>query len=397
MRNEVIFSKIDNYTEARDVKNSGLYPYFRPSISAQDTEVVLEDNGRVLMLGSNSYMGLTTHPEVKQAAISAVEKYGTGCAGSRFLNGTLDIHKELEAELADWVGMDEALLYTTGFQVNQGVISTILGRHDHIFIDTHDHASIVDGASLSRANVHRYAHNNMDSLREHLETVPDDRGKFIVADGVFSMEGDIVNLPELVDIAEDNNAAVMIDDAHSIGVLGADGAGTASHFGMTDRIQIVMGTFSKSLAAAGGFVASDSATIEYLRHRSRAFIFSASMPPSVTASVLAAARIIRREPERLEKLWSNTTAMREGLQALGFNTGLSATPVIPLHVGDMMTLLKMCKLLEEDGVFVNPVLPPAVPPTDCLLRISLMATHTEEQIVTALAKLEKAGRTLGVI
>ena len=397
MREKSIFQRIDSFTYSHEGKRMGLYPYFRQIISATDTEISLKTGQRVLMLGSNSYMGLTNHPEVKEAAIKAIEKYGTGCAGSRFLNGTLDIHEELEAELAGWVGKDAALLYSTGFQVNQGVIATLMERHGHIILDSRNHASIVDGARLSMANIARYPHNDMDSLRKVLSRIPENKSKLLVADGVFSMEGDIVKLPELVELAEEFNVVVMIDDAHALGVLGKDGSGTASHFGLTDRVDLIMGTFSKSLASVGGFIASDSQTIEFLKHHSRALIFSASMPPASVASVLAALRVIKREPERIDRLWKNTGMMRTGLKSLGFDTGLSETPIIPVHIGQIMILLVMCKKLEEEDIFVNPVIPPAVPPNDCLLRISLMATHTESQIDFALQKMEKVGRELGVI
>ena len=397
MRNLRLFEKVDSYRESLDAKDLGIYPFFREIVSEQDTEVTLKGNRRVLMLGSNSYMGLTNHPEVKEAAMKAVAKYGTGCAGSRFLNGTLDVHEELEGELSAWVKKDASMLYSTGFQVNQGVIAAMAGRRDHVVMDKLNHASLIDGGILSTAKMHRYPHNNMEKLADILSSLPDDAGIFIVTEGVFSMDGDIVDLPEVVRLAEKYNAAIMLDDAHSLGVLGEQGSGTASKFGLTDHIDFIMGTFSKSLASIGGFVASDAQTIEYLRHRSRSFIFSASMPPASTAAVLAALKIIKREPERMAQLWKNTEQMREGLKSLGFNTGLSQTPVIPVHVGDVYDLARMNKRLEEEGLFVNPVVPPAVPPTDCLIRISLMATHTSEQICTALEKLEKVGREFGVI
>jgi 8-amino-7-oxononanoate synthase len=397
MRNIRLFEKVDSYRESLDAKELGIYPFFREIISEQDTEVILKGNRRVLMLGSNSYLGLTNHPEVKAAAIQAVSKYGTGCAGSRFLNGTLDIHEELEGELAAWVKKDAAMLYSTGFQVNQGVIAAMAGRRDHVVMDKLNHASLIDGGILSTAKLHRYPHNQMEKLEEILSAVPADSGIFIVTEGVFSMDGDIVDLPAVVGLAEKYGAAIMLDDAHSLGVLGEQGSGTASRFGLTEHIDFIMGTFSKSLASIGGFVASDAQSIEYLRHRSRSFIFSASMPPASAAAVLAALKIIKREPERVARLWKNTEQMRQGLKSLGFNTGLSQTPIIPVHVGDVLTLARMNKKLEDEGIFVNPVVPPAVPPTDCLIRISLMATHTSEQIGTALEKLEKVGREFGVI
>ena len=392
-----IFEKVDDFDASLALKQLGLYPYFREIVSEQDTEVWLKGNRKVLMLGSNSYMGLTNHPEIKAAAIEAVQKYGTGCAGSPFLNGTLDVHEELQAALADWVGKEQAALFSTGFQANQGIIATVASRHDHIVMDKYNHASIIDGARLSLARTSRYAHNDMAALEKTLAGLPANRGKLIVADGVFSMEGDIVNLPGLASLADAHGAAVMIDDAHSLGVLGPEGSGTAAHFGLTDRVHFIMGTFSKSLASIGGFIASDHRSIEFLRHNARALIFSASMPPASAAAALAAVRIIRREPERIARLWRNTEWMRQGLKDLGFDTRSSETPIIPVYVGSMDLLLRMTKQLEEEGVFVNPVLPPAVPPTDCLLRLSLMATHTESQIEFALEKMGQAGRALGVV
>ncbi len=397
MRNKAIFNKVDSYTRSEEAKKAGVYPYFREIISEQDTEVYLIGNRKVLMLGSNSYMGLTNHPEVKKASQEAIEKYGTGCAGSRFLNGTLDIHRELEEELAEFVGKDAALLYSTGFSVNQGVIATLTGRHDHVILDSLNHASIIDGARLSMAKVHRYRHNDMVELERVLKSIPEEKGKFIVADGVFSMDGDIADLPRMVELAQKYNAVVMMDDAHSLGVLGHNGRGTADHFGLTDKVDLIMGTFSKSLASIGGFVASDHKTIEFLRHHSRALIFSASMAPASAASALAALRIIKREPERLEQLWENTKMMKEGLEALGYDTGLSETPVLPVMIGDVENVFVMCKMLEDEGVFINPVIPPAVPANESLIRISLMATHTKEQIDFALGKLESIGKKLGVI
>ncbi len=397
MRNPRIFDEIDSFVFSIEGKKLGLYPYFREIISEQDTEVFIRGNKKLLMLGSNSYLGLTNHPEIKEAARAAIQKYGTGCAGSRFLNGTLDIHEELESELAAWVGKEAALLYSTGFQVNQGVIATVLSGRDHILMDTYNHASIIDGAKLSMAKISWYAHNDMDDLEEILSGIPENKGKFIVSDGIFSMEGDIVKLPQLVELAEEFNAVLMIDDAHALGVLGDQGSGTSAHFGMTDKVDFIMGTFSKSLASIGGFIASDKQTIEFLKHHSRALIFSASMPPASVAAVLAALKIIKREPERIETLWNNTRMMKEGLLSMGLDTGLSESPIIPVHIGKIPTLMVMCKRLEDEGVFVNPAIPPAVPPNDCLFRISLMATHTESQIAFALEKIEKVGKELGVI
>ncbi len=391
-----LLKKVRDYDDARQVKESGLYPYFRPVSSAQDTEVQM--NGEdVLMLGSNSYLGLTTHPKIREAVKDAVEKYGSGCAGSRFLNGTLDIHLELEEKLADLVDKEAVALYSTGFQVNLGVISCLVGRGDYVITDKSDHASIVDGCLLSFGDLLRFTHNDMESLEDRLSQLDPEDGKMIVIDGVFSMEGDIAPLPQIVELAEEHNAVVMVDDAHAIGVLGEEGSGTSNHFGLTDRVHLIMGTFSKSLASLGGFIAADKQTIEYLRHNSRSLIFSASMSPANTAAVLAALEIMRNEPERLDKLWDNTKMMREGLEDLGYDLGESETPILPVYLGDGEVCLKMCKLLEREGIFVNPVVPPAVPPNSSLLRISLMATHTESQIRRAIETLGQIGRQLGII
>lgn len=397
MRTKAIFDRADGYQRAIIARSEGVYPYFREIMSEQDTEVYLKGGKKVLMLGSNSYMGLTNHPEVKDAAIAAIKKYGTGCAGSPFLNGTLDIHKELEHALAEFVEKEAALIYSTGFQVNQGVIGTMTGRHDFIFLDSLNHASIIDGARLSLATLKRYRHNDMEDLERALASVPREKGKFIVADGIFSMDGDILKLPELVNIAEKYEAVVMVDDAHSLGVLGKGGRGTANHFGLNDKVDLIMGTFSKSLASIGGFIASDAQTIEFLKHHSRSLIFAASMPPASAASALAALRIIKREPERVAKLWRNTEIMREGLKALGYNTGLSETPVIPFFIGADEKAFVMCKRLEEEGIFINPVINPAVKKNEALIRVSLMANHTEAQIHFALEKFKNIGKELGII
>ncbi len=391
-----LLSKVRKFRDAEQVRSAGLYPYFRPISSAQDTEVMLNGH-KVIMMGSNSYLGLTNNPEIKEAVKHAVEKYGSGCAGSRFLNGTLDIHLELEAELAALVGKEAAVLYSTGFQTNLGIISALVGRGEYVVTDREDHASIVDGCMLSYGEFVRYAHNDMEALAERLRECEPDAGKLIAVDGVFSMTGDIADLPTICDLAAEHAAVVMVDDAHGIGVLGEQGAGTTNHFGLSDEVQVIMGTFSKSLASLGGFAAADAKTIEYLKHRSRALIFSASISPANTAAALCALRIMKREPERIERLWRNTQMMRQGLLEQGFDTGNGQTPIIPVHVGTMETCFKMCKGLEQEGVFVNPVVPPAVGPNEALLRISLMATHTEEHIERALARLAKVGRRLGVV
>lgn len=391
-----LFDKVRNYTSAAQVRAMGLYPYFRTICSAQDTEVIIHGR-KVLMLGSNSYLGLTNHPKIKEAARAAVEKYGTGCAGSRFLNGTLDIHIELEDALARLVKKEAVLLYSTGFQVNLGVISTMVGRGEYILADKSDHASIVDGCLLSPGEFVRFPHRDMANLEGRLQKIDPKAGKLIVVDGVFSMEGDIIQLPELCRLARKYRAAVMVDDAHAIGVLGEHGAGTASHFGLTDEVHFIMGTFSKSLASLGGFIASDAATIDYLKHQSRALIFSASMSPANAAAVLAALQIMQSEPERIQRLWHNTRRMKEGLVSLGFNLGNSETPVLPVYCHSLLTAFKMTKRLEEEGVFVNPVVSPAVAPGRELIRISLMATNTDRQIDFALEQLGKVGKELGLL
>lgn len=390
-----LYEKCDKFTEAKKVQKMGFYPYFRVISSDQDTEVIV--NGKkALMLGSNSYLGLTNHPKVKEAAIEATKKYGTGCAGSRFLNGTLDIHIELEEKLADLVGKETALAFSTGFQANLGTIGTIVGRGDFIISDKLDHASIIDGARLSYGKMLRFNHNDMKDLARILKKV-EDKSKLIVVDGIFSMEGDIANLPEITKLAEKYHAEVMVDDAHSIGVLGEKGSGTSNHFGLTDDIDLIMGTFSKSLASIGGFIAGDENMLHYLKHFSRPLIFSASLPPASAASVIAALNIMKNEPERIEKLWKNTRKMQKGFKEMGYDIGVSNTPIIPLHVGEMMIAFRMWKMLKEEGVFINPVIPPAVPPNDCLIRASFMATHTDRQLDIALDKFEKVGKKLNII
>jgi len=349
------------------------------------------------MLGSNSYLGLTTHPRVKEAAKRAIEKYGTGCAGSRFLNGTLDLHLQLEEELADFLKKEAVLLFSTGFQTNLGIISTLVGKGDYVIIDKSDHASIVEGCRLSYGEIKRFRHNDMEHLRKVLDGLSGDSGKMIVVDGVYSMEGDIAPVPELVRVAREYGARLMVDDAHGIGVLGKTGAGTAEHFGLEKEVDIIMGTFSKSFASLGGFVASERPVIEYLKHKARALIFSASISPPNTAAALEALRIIREEPELRERLWANTRRLQEGLKALGFDIGNTQTPVIPVYIGDDLKTFQICRRLHEEGVFVNPVVPPGVPPGRALLRLSVMATHTFEHIDFALDKLEKVGREFGII
>ena len=375
---------------------AGIYPYFREIESDQDTEVLI--NGKkVLMFGSNSYLGLTNHPKVKEAAKAAIDKYGTGCAGSRFLNGTLDIHIKLERKLAELVGMDGALCYSTGFQVNLGVVSLLAGRHDYLLLDELDHASIIEGSRLSFSKVLKFAHNDMDALEAKLKLCDNDRLKLIVVDGIFSMEGDIIKLPEVVKLAGKYNASIMVDDAHSIGVLGKNGSGTASHFGLTDKVDLIMGTFSKSFASLGGFIAGDKEVINFIKHNSRSLIFSASMTPASVAAVLASIEIMENEPERIYHLWEMTTMALKGFREAGFDTGTSETPIIPLFIRDDVKALQLTQMLLADGIFVNPVVSPAVPKEDCLIRYSLMATHTKEQVEISIEKITKAAKALGIL
>lgn len=390
-----LFQKCIDFTAADEVREAGFYPYFRPIESAQDTEVYIHDK-KYLMLGSNSYLGLTNDPRVKEASIKAIEKYGTGCAGSRFLNGTLDIHEELEKKLAVFVNKEAALLYSTGFQVNQGVISTIAGRDDIIITDSLNHASIIDGARLSFAKTFRFNHNDMKDLEAKLKNAGE-KGKLIVIDGIFSMEGDIAKLPEIIKLAKKYDAKVMVDDAHSIGVLGEQGRGTANHFKLEDEVELIMGTFSKSFASLGGFIAGPYKVIDFLKHHSRALIFSASSTPASVASVLKALEIMQSEPERIEQLWKNTNKMLKGFKNLGYNTGIAETPIIPLVIGDDMLCFKAWKALSEAGIFVNPVVHPAVPPGRSLIRTSYMATHTEKQLDFVLDAFKKIGKSLGII
>jgi 8-amino-7-oxononanoate synthase len=383
------------YQAAERAQAQGAYPYFRSIESAQDTEVLI-DGKKVLMFGSNAYLGLTNHPKVKEAAMQAIELYGTGCAGSRFLNGTLDIHLELEERLAAHVGKEEALVFSTGFQVNLGVISSLTGRHDYILLDEYNHASIIDGSRLSFSRVLKYRHNDMEDLEQKLSRLPADVIKLIVVDGVFSMEGDIVKLPELVALAGRYGGSIMVDDAHALGVIGKRGAGTASHFGLTDQVDLIMGTFSKSLASLGGFVASDRATIQYLKHHARSLIFSASMSPASVASTLAALDIVQSEPERIKALWDNTRYAMKLLLEEGLEVGPTETPIIPIYVRDNDLTFQVTSLLQEAGIFVNPVVAPAVPADATLIRLSVMATHTFCQIEEAVSKIAAAFKLLGI-
>lgn len=387
---------LGRYDAPQKAKAMGVYPYFRPIESDQDT-VVRIGGKPVLMFGSNSYLGLTNHPRLKEGAIKAIEKYGTGCAGSRFLNGTLDIHLQLEERLARLVGKDEALVYATGFTANSGVVPCLAGRDDYLLFDELDHASIIEGKRLSFAKQLKYKHNDMASLEKQLKRCAPDRIKVIVVDGVFSMEGDIVRLPEVVELAKRYNASIMVDEAHSLGVFGAHGAGICEHFGLTQDVDVIMGTFSKSLGTIGGFVAADKEIINYLKHNSRTLIFSASITPASTGCVLAALDVMAEETWRMEALWRNTRQALEGFRQAGFEIGPTQSPIIPLYVRDNLKTFRLTRMLMDDGVFVNPVVAPAVPPEDTLIRYSLMATHTPEQIDESVCKITKAAKALGIV
>jgi 8-amino-7-oxononanoate synthase len=388
-----LFEKCRKYTAAKEVMAAGFYPYFRVVESEQNPEVVVEGK-KMIMLGSNNYLGLTSHPKVKEAAIAAIKKYGSGCAGSRFLNGTLDIHVKLEEKLASFFRKGGALTFSTGYQTNLGIISSIASKDDVVVIDKLDHASIIDACRLSFAEVKKFKHSDMGSLDFVLKECGD-RAKLVVVDGVYSMEGDIAPLPDIIKLCKKYGARLMVDDAHGVGVLGKTGRGTAEHFGVEKDVDIIMGTYSKSMASIGGFVAADEDVIHYIKHTSRPLIFSASPPPASVASVIAALDIIDLEPERRERLWHNTNKMMKAFKQMGFDTGVSATPIIPLFMGDMERAFMMWKILSDDGVFVNPVVPPATQPGRCLIRTSYMATHTDEMLDRVLTIIEKADKKLG--
>lgn len=388
--------KMKAYDRPQKVAAAGLYPFFRIIESEQDTEVTINGE-QVLMFGSNSYLGLTTHPALKEASKSAIDKYGSGCAGSRFLNGTLDLHIELEEKLAKFVGKESALVFSTGFQVNLGVISSIPGRHDYIIMDDLDHACIIDGARLSFAKTLKYRHNDMVSLEKVLQKCKEDSIKLIAVDGVFSMEGDLANLPEIVKLAKKYKANIFVDDAHGIGVMGKLGAGTADHFGLTNDVDMIMGTFSKSLASIGGFVAADNDTINYLKHNARSLIFSASIAPANAASVIAAIDLIQQEPERIEKLWINTYYAMDRLNAAGFDIGHTVTPIIPIYIRDNAKTFMLTKMLLEQGIFVNPIVTPAVSNESSLIRYSLMATHSIDQIDESIDKITAIAKKLDIL
>lgn len=390
-----LFEKCRTYTTAKEVMAVGLYPYFHVVESEQSPEVIAEGR-KMIMLGSNNYLGLTNHPKVKEAAIAAVRKYGSGCAGTRFLNGTLDIHVKLEEKLATFFRKEAVLTFSTGYQTNLGIITSLAGKHDVVVIDKLDHASIIDACRLSYAEVKKFRHNDMENL-EYVLKECGNRGKLVVVDGVYSMEGDIAPLPAIVRICRKYGARLMVDDAHGIGVLGRTGRGTVEHFGLEKEVDIIMGTYSKSLASIGGFVAASEEVIHYMKHASRQLIFSASPPPASVAAVIAALDIIDGEPERRERLWHNTHKMMKAFKQMGFDTGVAETPIIPLVIGEMELTFRMWRILFDAGVFVNSVVPPATTPGRCLIRTSYMATHTDEMLDRVLGVFGKAGKTLGVI
>ena len=392
-----IFEKCSKFVDqaVRGLQDSGNYFYFREIQSPQDSEVIVGGR-RVIMIGSNNYLGLTCHPRIKEAAIKAVEKYGSGCAGSRFLNGNLEIHEEFERKLARFFKREAALTFATGYQANVGAISSLLGRNSVAILDKYDHASIIDGCRLSFGHPKKYRHNNMNDLERILESTKNCL-QLIIVDGIFSMEGDIADLPSIVRLAKTYGAGIMVDDAHGIGVLGRTGRGTTEHFGLEGQVDLLMGTYSKSLAAIGGFVVGDRAVIEYIRHTARSLMFSASLPPASVGAASAALDIVDENPELMQRLWENTRKMLSGFKALGFDTGTSETPIIPVMIRDTAKTYEMCRLLFERGVFVNPVVSPAVPLGRELLRTSFMATHTDSQLDRVLSAFEKVGKQVGII
>jgi 8-amino-7-oxononanoate synthase len=391
-----VFAKARAFTKAREAQAAGLYPYFLPIEGSEATEVVAQGKRRV-MIGSNNYLGLTHDPRVIEAAQAAIRKYGSGCTGSRFLNGNTDLHERLEVELADLTKKESALVFSTGYQANLGVISGLVGRSDMCFIDKLDHASIVDGCSMSYGVTNRFRHKDLVDLEEQLSRTDPAKGKIIAVDGIFSMEGEIADLPSLVKLARKYGARLLVDDAHAVGVLGATGAGTPEHFGLTDEVDLIVGTFSKSFASIGGFVAADEAVIHYLKHHARSLIFSASMPPSACATVLKCIEIMRQEPERRERLWSHARRMQREFQALGFDVGDTRTPIVPVVIGENTKTFMFWKALYENGVFTNPVVPPAVPDGSSRVRTSYIATHTDEQLDFVLEVFAKVGKSMGII
>jgi 8-amino-7-oxononanoate synthase len=391
-----LFKKCFGYTEANEARASGYYPYFQPISASCDTEVQINGH-KMIMIGSNNYLGLTHDARILAAAERAGRLYGSGCTGSRFLNGTLDLHEKLEVDLAEFLGQERALVFSTGYQANLGCISSLVGRGDYIIIDKFDHASIVDGCRLAAGHTLRFRHGDLDDLERILQRVNPERGVLIVVDGVFSMEGDIVDLPRLLTVAKRYGARVLVDDAHSIGVLGETGAGTLEHFGLQKETDLVMGTFSKSFGSIGGVVAGNATVIDYMKHHARSLIFSASMPPYAVATVQTALEIIKSEPERRERLWKITHRMIDGFKSMGFNVGRTQTPIVPIIIGERMKTFVFWKRLFEAGIFTNPVVSPAVPETDCRLRTSYIATHTDAQLDFVLETSRRVGRELGII
>lgn len=391
-----LLDKCQQFTRAREMEALGLYPYFKEITDSEDTVVTIEGQERV-MLGSNNYLGLTHHPKVLEAAEKALRLYGSGCTGSRFLNGTLDLHTRLETDLAEFMEKEACMVFSTGYCANLGLITGLVARNEKVYLDKLDHASIVDGAQLSFGEAVRFRHTDLDDLERKLEQHPHDQGALIIVDGVYSMDGFIADVPGLVRVADKFGVVLAIDDAHSIGVLGPNGDGTAAHFGLKDEVDIVVGTFSKSFASVGGFVAASEQIIHYLRHHSRTFIFSAALPPASTASVQAALEVMQQEPERREHLWKNTKRWQAGLEDLGFDTGETQTPVVPVIIGELEDTFLFWRKLFDAGVFTNPVVPPAVPASQCRLRTSLIATHSFEQVDFCLEAIERIGRELGVI
>ena len=391
-----LFDKCRNFTAAREVQAAGMYPYFKAITESDDTEVVIEGKKR-LMLGSNNYLGLTHHPKVLEAATKALHRYGSGCTGSRFLNGSLDLHEQLESALAEFLGKEACMVFSTGYGANLGLISGILNRNETVYLDKLDHACIVDGAKLAFGKSERFNHDDMDHLVFQLERNTSGKGTMIVVDGIYSMEGDIANIPELAKIARKYGSALVVDDAHALGVLGPRGEGTGAHFGMQAEVDIIAGTFSKSLASVGGFLAADESVIHFLKHNSRPFIFTASLPPANTAGVLAALEVMQGEPWRRPDLWQNAKRLQDGFRALGFDIGPTQSPIVPVLVGPLDKTFLFWRKLFDAGVFTNPVCPPAVPANQCRLRTSVMATHTEAQIDFALEAFGRIGKELGVI
>jgi 8-amino-7-oxononanoate synthase len=390
-----IFEKCYNFTYAKEFMATGYYPYFIPMQGNEGTEAIFQGR-RLIMCGSNNYLGLTTHPKVRQAAIDAIKLYGTSCTGSRFLNGNLELHEQLENALADWVGKQAALVFSTGMQVNLGTISALVCRTDVVILDRDDHASIVDGARLGWGKVKRFQHNNVEDLERVLAQVPDNLGKLVVVDGLFSMEGDIAPLPDIVKVCKRYGARLMVDDAHALGILG-EGRGTAEHFGLKDEVDLIMGTFSKSLASVGGYIAGDEDIIHYIKHHARSLIFSASIPPANAATALAALQIMREEPERVKRVNDIGDYMRASYHQLGFNTGKSVSPIIPIFIGDDKRAAIIWKALFEAGVYVNMIVSPAVPEGKQLLRTSYMATHTDDQLARVLEVFSQVGKQVGII